>query len=343
MICNTFKYLLLAGSITFFASVAQAGFQFEGAPSIPAMPSGEMMESAAMPPVTAEPIGQTMDAPYIPPAATAEFDEPIDMGMPSSSGFAKGGAFQAGTYMKTKLDDPTAGMQEAILPPVTAGMRVTPDRSLIIKNTGTLQDQGNYVATPNVSSVPMTESQSWRARKGESVREVLQRWSARVGVNFVWENPNDVMLTQDISYVGDFESAVDEVIHKSTDASLGSQFQEGAYASSVYSEPVTYSDEFSGRDYTSETFSGYSDTRWDVASGSSLRAILEQWSLQNGTKIIWNASQDYKFDKPFFIKGSYEQAVERALDQFSREKRSPFGEIYQDPTSGAPILVVNNT
>ncbi len=336
MIRNSFKYMLLAGGITLFASIANAGFQFEGAPSN-SMPMGEMAEPAVMPPVTAEPI----DAPYIPPATTAEFDEPMDMPVSSGyakSGYSKGGSFQAGTYMKTKLDDPTEGIEMAALPPVTAGMQVTPDRSLIIKNNN-IPQQGSYVATPNI---PVMESMSWRARKGESVREVLQRWSTRADINFVWENPNDVMLTQDISYVGNFENAVDELIHKSTDSSLQSQFQDGVVASNNYLAPQSYAPPSSGRDYSTPVFSGYGDSRWDVATGSSLRAILEQWSSQNGTKIIWNSAKDYKFDEPFFIKGTYEQAVERALEQFSDEKGRPLGEIYQDPLTGAPILVVSN-
>lgn len=343
---KSFRYLVLAGGICAFASVANAGFEFQGAPSV-SMPAADMAPAAVMPPVSAEPIDMPAPQPYIPPASTAEFDEPVQMpaqmDIPVSSGYAKGGAFQAGTYMKTKLEDPTAGMEVASLPPTTAGMRAYPDQSLVIRNSATTYGEPSYVATP---SVPMTEAQSWRARQGESVREVLQRWSSRSGVNLVWDNAGSATVAQDISYFGSFEDAVDELIHKSTGEGLESQFQSGTIAESSYTEmdmtASAYAPSAYGRDYSENMYSGYGGNRWEVVQGSSLRSILEQWSQRNGSKIIWNADKDYTFNQPFFVQGSYEEAVERALGQFGNQGGAPYGEIYQDPLTSAPVLVVNN-
>ncbi len=112
------------------------------------------------------------------------------------------------------------------------------------------------------------------------------------------------------------------------------QQQQRPYAGDVYqdaamSQPSNYAAEC-------ETME-----RWEVTGNESLQNVLEGWSRREGMGLIWNTPNVYLFDAPFFLKGSYTEAVERALNQFSDEPGRPVGAIYNDPQTGRPVLVVS--
>ncbi len=81
-----------------------------------------------------------------------------------------------------------------------------------------LRVEGPAVSTP--SALPVTRRaapdqivqvvtvDTFRARKGEGLRDVLRRWADRAGVDLVWTMPGDILLDQDFSYVGVFSTAV---------------------------------------------------------------------------------------------------------------------------------------
>lgn len=67
---------------------------------------------------------------------------------------------------------------------------------------------------------------SWRARKGEELRTVLERWAARAGVDFQWESATSPRITEDVSYVGSFKEATEKLIGHSSSGALDPVFVE---------------------------------------------------------------------------------------------------------------------
>lgn len=49
---------------------------------------------------------------------------------------------------------------------------------------------------------------TYRARKGESLRDVLRRWADRASIDLVWTMKSDIILQHDYSFVGPFNRAV---------------------------------------------------------------------------------------------------------------------------------------
>ncbi len=50
--------------------------------------------------------------------------------------------------------------------------------------------------------------ETYRARTGERLRDVLRRWADRGGIDLVWNMPGDVVLDKDFSHVGAFKDAL---------------------------------------------------------------------------------------------------------------------------------------
>lgn len=65
---------------------------------------------------------------------------------------------------------------------------------------------------------------SFRARKGESLRDVLRRWAERAGIDLVWTMPTDITLEKDFSYVGKFETALNGLIAAYPESGLKTTF-----------------------------------------------------------------------------------------------------------------------
>ena len=65
---------------------------------------------------------------------------------------------------------------------------------------------------PVISAAAYAKLESWRARKGEPVREVVKRWSSREGTDLLWAAGDNPILKKDFSYVGSLEDAVAALI-----------------------------------------------------------------------------------------------------------------------------------
>lgn len=61
---------------------------------------------------------------------------------------------------------------------------------------------------PAVSQAPEKIVETWRARKGESLYQVLNRWSERAGTRMTWSSVKSPKLTKNISFVGTYQDAV---------------------------------------------------------------------------------------------------------------------------------------
>ena len=82
------------------------------------------------------------------------------------------------------------------------------------------------VATANVLA-PHSEIvvETWRARKGESLHDVLQRWSVRGHADLMWASATTPFLKEDFSYVGRFQNAVNKLIQDTAPNKIHSQYR----------------------------------------------------------------------------------------------------------------------
>lgn len=66
------------------------------------------------------------------------------------------------------------------------------------------------VAPPPVVKTTANEPvvESWRARKGENLQDVLRRWGERQSVDVQWNSKNTLFVAQDFTFVGTFDGAV---------------------------------------------------------------------------------------------------------------------------------------
>jgi hypothetical protein len=58
------------------------------------------------------------------------------------------------------------------------------------------------------ADAPQKIVRSYRARPGESMRDVVRRWTERDGVDLVWAMPRDVTLSKEFSYTGELQTAL---------------------------------------------------------------------------------------------------------------------------------------
>lgn len=66
---------------------------------------------------------------------------------------------------------------------------------------------------------------TWRARKGESLHDVLQRWAVRGHADLMWASATTPFLKEDFSYVGRFQNAVNKLIQDTAPNKIHSQYR----------------------------------------------------------------------------------------------------------------------
>lgn len=68
--------------------------------------------------------------------------------------------------------------------------------------------------------------ETYRARAGEHLRDVLRRWADRGGIDLVWNMPGDVILDKDFSYVGGFKDALKGLIAFYPQSGINTRFMD---------------------------------------------------------------------------------------------------------------------
>lgn len=204
--------------------------------------------------------------------------------------------------------------------------------------------------------------ESWRGRKGENIRDVLQRWSQRGGTDLMWASPDSPALQKDFTYVGKFQDAVNALIKTEGGDKIHSQYRsEGLNpvmmepASTVTTNtppankdvlPVPPKAEPAAMNPLSKIFQPEEkkdvrpETRWFALSGAPLAEVMKVWADDAGVQLIWQSERNFAVKESISQVGHFEDAVFRALNQYQAEEVRPVGEMYRDPQSGRSILVV---
>ncbi|HNQ92960.1 MAG TPA: TcpQ domain-containing protein [Alphaproteobacteria bacterium] len=197
---------------------------------------------------------------------------------------------------------------------------------------------------------------SWRARKGENVRDVLRRWSDRQSVDLMWASPSTPNLQKDFSFFGNFQDAVNNLLKEAGGEGLHSQFRsEGldpvimAPASTITTNlpvPAEAQNETTIINIVPQAFQPapapkeMKETRWYGLSGTPLAEVLRVWSEDAGVDLIWQAESNYALKESVSQVGTFEDAVYKALSQYDNDAVRPVGEMYKDQNTGRKVLVI---
>lgn len=202
--------------------------------------------------------------------------------------------------------------------------------------------------------------ETWRARKGEPIREVLKRWSQREGKELMWASGDAPNLPKDFSYVGPLEGAVSALI-QSTGVPLYTQYRSDGLtpvmmspASTVKTETAPVAPEPAVTVDAAVAPAAAApltpvpagpkrvETRWFALSGASLPEVLQVWADDEGATLIWEASRGYALKDSVSQVGHFEDAIFKALSQFNNDEMRPVGQLYADPATGKKVLLIRN-
>lgn len=126
--------------------------------------------------------------------STLKREEIRVLGAKPDSGLSSGAmASKAASRMPVTIKDMTAQSAPVVPPQKTAPVSVKVD-------------------------APEKIVRSYRARPGESMRDVVRRWTERDGVDLVWAMPRDVTLNKEFSYTGELQTALTMLLSTYPDA-----------------------------------------------------------------------------------------------------------------------------
>ena len=80
---------------------------------------------------------------------------------------------------------------------------------------------------------------------------------------------------------------------------------------------------------------------WSASGGQTLRMILSDWSRKAKVELHWDIDYDYRLNEDIAYKGSFNNAVEKLLDRYTKVRPQPYGRLIQK-NSGDNILIVNS-
>jgi hypothetical protein len=167
--------------------------------SIPPLEWPELEATGNTRRLSSVPIDTPIASPRVRPMAVTAPAQPIDPNDPYSPTRAR------------MIDGQGEGAIAAPLIPMkspTSIIPTQPDPQLVV--SGPVQEAApsrvNRTEIMRQGSGPVLDT--FRARKGESLRDVLRRWADRAGIDLVWNMPGDITLVKDYSYVGPFDRAV---------------------------------------------------------------------------------------------------------------------------------------
>ncbi len=244
---------------------------------------------------------------------------PVEGEVPSDSGLRK--ALNGPRYVEIEARDFSISRPEK---PVQAG----PLRKV------TYREQGAF----------------WQARKGESLKNVLDRWSERAGVRFAWSVQEEipVPVPYDFGYDGPFNAAVAALLDAYEEASgrrLFANAQKKAESMPAVPPPQVEKTPISGKAARDDDPYG----TWEAKRGSNLRDVLEDWTDRTNYYLVWNSLEEYRVPKAIRHEGTFTQAVLRILQDagdhpsIRKDRRGrPTGKIYRDRDTGRRVLVIRS-
>lgn len=184
---------------------------------------------------------------------------------------------------------------------------------------------------PPVIPVPEERQDTWRARKGEKLKEVLKRWSERAGIEFAWTAAESPVIKSEFSYVGTFQEATKRLMDKNA-GQLKMKFADEVPPPAEPVLPVAQAAPVPADPVKTQS--------WTAGKGAPLETVLRAWAESEGASLVWDTDENFAVRAPVNQNGNFEEAVTDVLTQFDALKTRPIGQLYKNPVSGEKVLVI---
>jgi hypothetical protein len=205
----------------------------------------------------------------------------------------------------------------------------------------------------NMANAPVQPvmPQVWEAKAGDSLQSTLERWGAMAGVNVEWQAGQTGQVSNDVRVSGTFEEAVQLLMAQNAAAMgieanlMGAQAaQMVANGGSLNSTPQQLMPNNIGmQGANAGNMNANSSGQWSAPSGSNLQQVLGIWSQKAGVDFVWNSNVNFRVMQAINMSGSYEDALQALLTQYTNERVRPSAQLNNDPTTGKRSLFVEST
>ncbi|MBI1327092.1 MAG: hypothetical protein GC136_05575 [Alphaproteobacteria bacterium] len=245
-----------------------------------------------------------------------------------------------------------------------------------------LTEQKTFVVGEETAPASIVESgpsvDTWRARKGEKVEDVIKRWAERENTNLVWNASQSKNLGSDFSAFGGFNDAVTKLLAREGLGNIKRTYKDASEITSavapqmsVQAESIMWQPqpvmpqidnmpllpELPERDIAPMPLSALIGPEepipaiesWNASSGEPLLAVLRRWSQQGNVQFYSRARDIYAVKKDISFSGTYAEAIQLLLDQYGKNSPRPVGALYRSARPGtqggqgaADVLVLNS-
>ena len=246
-----------------------------------------------------------------------------------------------------------AGMTTLPEPPAPGEENKSPAPMAPAVSTGPNWNEKVSPAPSQRPAMPLSAQQTrWEAKAGDDIRMTLQRWAGNAGVALDWQSDRGGQVVSDISITGTFEDAVQVLMAQNAAVMgleanmMGAGTQPAAYSS--YGQPqqlMPPQQPMMGATVNRHDMNaaGIGSGRWNAPAGSSLQQVLAIWSRQAGVELIWESNEGFAVKAPVSMNGSYEDALQKLLNQYVSDSVRPAAQLNNDPISGRRVLLVQST
>ena len=180
-----------------------------------------------------------------------------------------------------------------------------------------------------VIPVPEERQDTWRARKGEKLKEVLKRWSDRADTEFAWTAAESPVIKSEFSYVGTFQEATKRLMDKNA-GQLKMKFADDIAPPPAIETALP----------VAQPVPPVKTQSWTAGKGAPLETVLRAWAESEGASLVWDTDENFAVRAPVNQNGDFEEAVTGVLTQFDALKTRPVGQLYKNPVSGEKVLVI---
>lgn len=202
-------------------------------------------------------------------------------------------------------------------------------------------------------SGPASKAQLWKASAGETLDTVLARWGQVAGVDISWQAGAPIPVQTDFQFRGGFTQAVQILLAQNAaisglKANLVGDVAPVPMNMGLSTPPTPLTPMASGISSRQGSLAApvaprQQDTagKWSAPAGASLQGVLSLWAEREGLDFVWQSSQNFALKRGINAGGSFETAVQTALEQFSNDVGIyPTARLNTDPKTGQRVLFV---
>lgn len=182
----------------------------------------------------------------------------------------------------------------------------------------------------------------WEAKAGEDMKIVLSRWAERAGYDLQWQSGQDGKVAQDVKLNGSFEDAVGQLLAENSAATgIGAHVETTSGGKKDIGPQTASAPEPTSKGPAVQATIPALHEEWTAAPGANIQSVLDQWSSKAGVAVVWQSYMNVAVKQPLQVSGTYEEAVQSLLDQYSGDSRRPVGQLNIDPETGMRTLLVD--